>query len=76
LEILLNGQRIVGKALTKMRQPMVVLGLMGTVFCVFYAGALGVMTLRIYESLFEMELIQHTIALAAAVFVLPEISTD
>jgi hypothetical protein len=49
---------------------------MGTVLCVFYAGALGVMILRIYESQFEMELIQHTIASAAVVFVLPEISTD
>jgi hypothetical protein len=59
-----------------MHQPMVVLGSVGTVLCVFYAGALGVMILRIYELLFEMELIQHTIGLAVAVFVLPEISTD
>jgi hypothetical protein len=59
-----------------MHQPMVALGSVETVLCVFYAGALGVMILIIYESLFEMELIQHTIALAVVVFVLPEISTD
>jgi hypothetical protein len=59
-----------------MHQPMVVLGSVGTVLCVFCAEALGVMILRIYELLFEMELIQRTIASALVVFVLPEISTD
>ena len=55
---------------------MVVLGSVGTVLCVFYAGALGVIVLIIYESLFERELIQRTIASVVVVFVLPEISTN
>ena len=42
---------------------MVVLGYVETVLCVFYAGALGVMILRIYEPLSEMGLIQLTIVL-------------
>ena len=46
-----------------MPQLMVVLGYAETALCVFYAEALGVMMLRIYEPLPEMELIQLTIFL-------------